>query len=235
MRLSSTIYNLSMSRILIESMSLMLAAGLGLFVYNKMNRFQRLILFLLLTWVVSYVLSYVVTTYQVGRGLTLNNVPVHNITVFISVSILSLAGYDLIQSLRLKKIIQVLYAIFICIYIWCIYDGGFWAFATHAFFAECFIVLAIYAFVLYQKLHEQNGRWYSSPEVWISLGLILYYSCVVPLMSVREYLIKENIQLSIFLFYLINDGFANVMYLFIAVGFYLIHKQAEDQNFLKNA
>lgn len=223
-----------MGRILIESMSLMLAAGLGLFVYTKMNRFQRFIFVMLLIWIVSYILSYVVTSYQASRGLRLNNIAVHNGTILATASILSLAGYGIIQSLRLKKIIQYLYLLFLCIYVWCIYDRGWDAFANNAFFAECFIVLAIYAFVLYQKLHEQNGKWYMSPEVWISLGLIIYFSCVVPLISVREYLIRENIQLSVFLFYLINDSFANLMYLFIAVGFYLVNKQSEINNNSEN-
>ena len=104
-----------------------------------------------------------------------------------------------------------------------LYFNGFQTFANYAFAAAGLILSIIYGSILFLEFRTKQ-KWQSSPVIWMSAGLVLFFACNIPYFSLFNYLNKYYLPESRFLFNFITDVLANIRYLLLAVSFYLLRR-----------
>lgn len=88
----------------------------------------------------------------------------------------------------------------------------------------CISLTAVYALVLNRVIRLNKKEWWKSPEILTTIGMLLYFAGSVPFVAMSNYLAKNATDLYVLLFYIINDGLANVRYLLLALSFILIYR-----------
>lgn len=212
--------------ILRELLSVIIASGIGIYVYRYMNLMQRIIFFQAFSYIVIYILSFIVTTMQAYYKMPLNNQWVYNLSMPIETSFLTWAASVYFKTHRQKTLIWIGFAIFFNIYMVEIIIKGINVFSNHGYIAENILMLIIYLFILYSCFLEEYSHWKYSPNVWICLGIILYAGGSIPYFSLLDYLEKNALKTGAFLFHFIIVGLTNLRYIMLAMGFWFIRRNA---------
>ena len=138
-----------------------------------------------------------------------------------------MAGANIFFRERFKKIsISIIYFFFLLAYTIFVYQNGFIFFSIYSFIAESLVITAVYALVLYEVMHHPGANKFRLPELWICIGLLLYFACNLPYFSVFDFLNQHHPKVSKVLFRIITDVFANIRYLCMAIGFWLIKQNS---------
>jgi hypothetical protein len=216
-------------QILKEFFLVALASIIGFVSFKAMNVFCRLIFFQLLSWVVLYILSYVITTYQKAQGLPLDNQWVFNVNLLFESFILFFAAYKWQDSKPLKKIISITYLCFLLAFLFFISQTGFYIFNYNASALESLFLIVVYGIILRQNFYNQTDITTLTAERWICIGLILYFSGNLPYLSFFPIVRQQFPNIGRSLNH-IPELLTNVRYLLLSIGFWLIW-----QNKIKNA
>lgn len=209
-----------------ESLSLWLALVLGILAFRRMSRFCRILFFQLAVWIVFYSILYMVTMYQKINGIKPNNLPVLNLSILVEATLLLAAGYTQLNNRLGKSLLITAFIIFLGVFAAQLRNNGVWVFTNYAYIIVCFIVVALYSFVLFKFWVSCPSEWFKAAEIWICLGILIFYTCIAPYMTLVNYLNSEYLEVSKFLSRLITDVLANVRYLFLALGFWLARHNA---------
>lgn len=137
--------------------------------------------------------------------------------------LMGIAGKDLIQSKLMKNVATVLMFIGIVIWIVNIYKSGINQFANWTFIYISIMLIVIYLNVLFGCIFNGTNLT-GSPAFWLSVSVILYFSCALPYFGLFQYLNTTSRSLAKGLFY-INEFLNFVRYPMVAVSFYLLGKQ----------
>lgn len=210
-----------------ETLCFVIAFVIGLSIYKTMTPFYKALFWQLLCWIVIYLISHIVTKYQKWQDLPRNNQWVFNLSIFIETSLLALAAYLYFKDKLKQRMIILLYALFMGIYLASVYIKGFNAFLKYAFISECFIILILYTRILYS--HFYINIKVSSPEFWISTGILVFFAGNLPYFLLFDYLNSNHPKLSLLFFNIITDVLANVRYLLLAVGFWILRRSNLNQ------
>lgn len=205
-----------------ESLTVLLAICIGLLSFRRMNNFSTSLFFQLVGWLFTYVLSYTVTIYQERHQLPKNNHWVFNLNIFVETSLLALAAYHYFESMNYKKIIVITYMIYSMVFIYLLSSKGIYTFSIPAYITESIIIITFYSIILlnsFRNFTPQDRR----PEIWMSTGILLYFACNLPYFSLYNFLTQNYPDLTAALF-LITEILANLRYLFLAIGFWIIWK-----------
>lgn len=209
-----------------ELSSVFLSFCIGVYVYRYMNSMQRIIFFQTLSYIVIYTLSFIVTMTQSYYKIPLNNQWVYNLSIPIETFFLTWAASIYFTRQRQKNLIWIGFAIFFSIYLIEIIIKGINVLSNHGYTAGSILILIIYLFILYSCFIEEYSNWKYSPDVWICLGIILYFGGSIPYFSLLSYLEKNALKTGLFLYQFIVEGLANLRYIMLAVGFWLIRRNA---------
>lgn len=212
--------------ILRELLSVIIASGIGIYVYRYMNLMQRIILFQAVSYMLIYLFSLIVTIIQSNSKVPLNDQWVYNLFMPIETVFLTWAGSVYFTIRRQKILIWIGFAAFFSIYLTEVIIKGINVFSNHGYIAESILMLIIYLFILYSCFLEEYSHWKYSPNVWICLGIILYFGGSIPYLSLLSYLEKNASTTGTFLFHFIIEGLANLRYIMLAMGFWFIRRNA---------
>lgn len=212
------------TQILYEATSLVLALTIGIFAYPYMNIFLRMLFFQLVIWIPFYIVAYLLTYYQKSYGLTEDNQFIFNIHSSIELFMLLTASAILLNDKMSKYLAGILYILFAITLLLQVSFSGTSVFANYAIAASGFAITILYILIIYKLLKTNPSALKYSPEVWASLGLIIYAACNVPYFTMFHYLNKHHLELSAKLFHIITDVLANVRYLLLALAFWLVWK-----------
>jgi hypothetical protein len=215
-----------MVRIIDESFTLIFALGIGIYAFRSMNLFYRIFFYQLLAYILIYILSHVTNIILLARNMPQDNQWVFNVSMPMEAGILTWAAYEYFKNTRGKIWIWIGYAAFLVVLITEISIKGIWIFSNHGCIAESALLLILYLLILYSHFTSQNSTWKRSPELWICLGIVLFYGGVVPYFSLMHYLQASYPKVNAFLYYFIIDGLATLRYVLLAVGFWFVRRNA---------
>jgi hypothetical protein len=210
-----------MLRIIYESLVLIVAFSMGLYAFRYMNLIYRIFFFQLLTYILIYILSFMV---QLFPKMHNQNQWVYNLAMPLETGFLSWAAYEYFKSSKARILIWIGLTLFLIAFFTEIFFKGISVLSNHGFIVESGLALVLYLFVLNSQFTGKNHNWKRSPDIWISLGLVLYFAGVVPYFSLIHYLQISHPRINLFLFNFIIIGLSNVRYLFLAVGFWFVRR-----------
>jgi hypothetical protein len=208
-------------QILIEFLIVALAGIMGVFSFKGMNLFFRLLYVQLLAWITIYVLSIVVTENQKMQGLPPDNQWLFNVNMFVESFFLFFAAFIWQDAKPFKKLIAIIYFIFLFTFLFLVSKKGFFIFNDYACAFESLVVIFVYGLILRQNFYDKTDSIYKKPERWVCVGLILYFSCVVPYASFFQLINHQTPKLGKALAH-IPELLTNVRYLLLGIGFWLI-------------
>jgi hypothetical protein len=137
--------------------------------------------------------------------------------------LMGIAGRGLIQAKSMKNVATILMLIGIVIWIVNIYKTGINQFANWTFIYISIMLIVIYLNVLFNSIFNGTNL-VRSPAFWLSVSVILYFSCALPYFGLFQYLNTTSRSLAKGLFY-INEILILIRYPMVAVSFYLLGKQ----------
>jgi hypothetical protein len=214
-------------QIINEELSQLLALAAGLYAFRSLSLFARGLFAQLLVWMLFYVASYMLTSYQEAHEQTTNNQLLFNIHMPLEAALLSFAAWRFFSPGLSRRLVVVSYVFFLVIYALLLRVKGWQVFNHLGSVAEALLITALYAALLFRMLRIRS--WRASPELWACLGLLVFFACNVPYFSMFDYLNTYRPTLSLRLFNLINDDLANVRYLSLAFSFWMARRLARSK------
>lgn len=205
------------TKIFFESFFAFISLFVGVVNYKFMNFFWRLSFFQHIIYLLLVILGYIITTCQKNNGLQQDNQWVYNLAMILE--IIFLCKMALI-SLENKWVVKLLFLIFVFTILISFKLNGVMIYANFGYVTAGLIIIVLYSMILYRLFHKTPSV--SNPKIWLSIGLIIYFACIIPYFSLMPYLTKTNSILSTSLFHLVPDFLANIRYLLLAVGFFLL-------------
>jgi hypothetical protein len=214
-----------MAEVLKESGLFFIAFIVGAFSFKRLNVFYRMVFLQIIVFALVYWLGYLITQFQDENNLPKNNTWIYNLYFPIECALLAYAGSLYFKSKKLTYIITISYCIVLISFAWQVSIQGIHLLANYAVALEALLLVGLYLFILYHKFGDANFTSLRSSEFWLSIGIVLYFSCIVPYFGMMNYLNEVNPELSLTFFTVINEGLSNIRYLFTAVAFWVFYRQ----------
>lgn len=209
-----------------ELSSVILSCAMGVYAYRYMNLMHRIIFFQIFSYLAIYIISFAITLRQQYYMLPLNNQWIYNVSMPIEAGLLTWAGYEYFKSFKESFLLWIGYAVFLLLFVSEIIIKGPLIFSNHGYIAESMLLLVIYLIILYTQFREENTSLKRLPDLWIALGIIIYFGGIVPYLSLIHYLDLHHPIVSNYLYSIITVGLANLRYIFVAIGFWMIRRNA---------
>lgn len=203
--------------------SLLIALAFGLYAIRWMNSLQRIFFIQLLEYIFITILSYLA---QLIPGMHKNNQWVYNLAIPIETGLLCWGAYEYFKSYKAKFLVWIGFIIFFIVFIVDLIAVSPLVLSTHGLVAEGIVLIVPYLLLIYRQFTTQNATWKHSPELWISLGIVLYFGGSLPYLSLFNYLQTYHPKVNLYLLSFIDIGLSNVRYLLLAVGFWLVRRNA---------
>lgn len=190
-----------------------------------MSLFFRIIFIQVLIWVCFYIALHTLTLIQVNRGMTPNNQWLMNIHMVTETVLLYTAVFFIKRDFILHLSVGISLVIFIAVVSLQFINNGIEMYMHHADITECITITILFIQLIF--FYFNKTKWSRSPELIISLGLLLYFGGSVPYISMMHYLQEVNPQLNHLLFDFISNVLANVRYILTGFSFWLIYRNAQ--------
>jgi hypothetical protein len=207
---------------------------IGLYTFRHMNFFYRIFFYQLIVFVISFILTYVVLFYEKSNNLPHTDQWIYNLFMPIETGFLAWAGYEYFRPNKERILVWVGYFIFLFILISEIVIKGPLMFSNHGYIAEGILLVVLYLSIIYNQLTYHGNEWKRSPELWISIGITLYFGGIIPYLSLIHYLQDRHPKINLFLYYCIVEGLSHLRYIFLAIGFWLIRRNALAKTIITN-
>ncbi|WP_343747211.1 hypothetical protein [Fluviicola sp.] len=212
-----------------EITCLSLAVFTGLLAYRSMNRFFRTLLLQVIIWSLFYAGSYSVTWSQQSAGQEVDNRWLMNIHLIIETGLLFTAAWFVLPKPLRTFVSAGAFSLFLLVLGIQIGKQGFEVYLNYADVTACMLITLVFSLVLYTFGQQTSVRLWRSPEKWACLGILMYFACSVPYVSMMNYLQTENPEANTFLYYLISGVLANLRYLLLALAFWLIYRKTKQK------
>jgi hypothetical protein len=210
-----------------ELLSVVLAFAVGIKSYRYFSKNHKILFWQLVSWLVIYLIAYGITKYQKYHDIPRNNHWIFNINILIECTFLFVAAYATRAAVRFRLTFAALYILFVIVYVLLMMVMGIQTFNIYAFLAESVTISLMYILLLYTFFHHHRSSTRPVADIVMCSGITLYFLCIVPYISMMDYLNKHHLATSKLLFSLITDGLANLRYLLLAAGFFLIYKKLD--------
>jgi hypothetical protein len=213
-----------MLKLISELTGILIALVSGIYSFRYMKLEYRIFFFQLLAYILIYILANAVMIIQEKNKVTINNQWVYNLAMPIETGFLAWAACEYFKSSKAVLLICIGVGIFFIAFLTELFLTGASVFSNHGYIIESGLLLVLYLFVLYSQLTKQTGNRKRSPEVWISIGIVLYFGGGVPYLSLIHYLEKGHPQINLLLYRFIIEGLSNVRYILLGVGFWFVRR-----------
>lgn len=140
--------------------------------------------------------------------------------------LMSWAGAYLIPNRTIKRTIPFLVVLGLVLWAGSIYINGINTFANYYFLYVCLVLIVIYLSVLLGNLFDAANI-SKQPFFWLSLSVLLYFSCDLPYFGLHSLLIDKYPVMAHRL-YNINTVLNFIRYPLVAVSFYMLGKQTKN-------
>lgn len=209
---------------IIESFVLCSTILIGLVAYKRLEVFFRLILIQVIVWFCFYWSLHFITLHQARNGLPLNNQWLMNIHLMIEAGILYMAAFHNGKDKMIRWSVLGSASLFFVVVLFQLFQMGLRKYWHYVDLIECVSITFIFIQIIFKNVKNRTEFWYQSPELIISLGLLLYFGGSVPYISMLHYLQENNPELNALLFKLINSFLSNFRYMLMGYAFWLIYR-----------
>jgi hypothetical protein len=199
--------------VLKECLCIALALSMGIWGYNHLTKFYRI----LLIQVSVYAIVYVIMELNTVRY----NHFIYNIGTVLELSLLLLATAFYFRSKLMKGLLLLLYVITLSVYIVQISSKGFFQFANFGYIAGGISIVITAALILFRSFRRRSVT--NNAAIFVSIGLLIYFASCTPYLSMINYLNKEYPVLSLKLFEIVNLA-SNLRYLLLGCAFWYLRK-----------
>lgn len=182
-----------------------LAVGTGLLYYKRLSRFNKLLFF--------QALGYIVADVVVAR--TDNNGWMYNLLIVVEMGFLLLAINTLFNSAGIRNMLWMAYGVFLLVFLVDGFSQGFTMFAYHAAIVQGLLLTGILLYVLYVEFMGKKRKY----VILSGAGMVLYFACSIPFLGVMFYLHDKNAELTQQLFQYIIVLSQAIRYFFVAFAF----------------
>jgi hypothetical protein len=212
-----------------ETSCLSLAVFFGLLAFRRMDRFFRVLFLQVLIWSVFYTASHLITWYQQAKHIPIDNQWLLNMHMIIETGVLLTAAWFILPEMLRTVLSLGAFSLFLLAFAFQAWSQGFGTYLNYADVAACIGITLVFSVVLYHAGQRTHTAFLESPEKWACLGILLYFACSVPYVSMMNYLEKINPNVNTFLYYLISGVLANIRYLLLALACWMIYRNAKKQ------
>ncbi|MDI9338980.1 MAG: hypothetical protein QM534_00310 [Sediminibacterium sp.] len=211
--------NFNWPQLLIEVLPLLIAlfAGFRYSVYKY--RTTRLFFIQLIVWIIFFIIAYIVPYCQKQLNIPQNNVIVHNISIFIEMLILLLALKP-ISSTAFNVIISIITSVTLFEF----FSLSQESLHKYSYTIGGILISFLCIYQLFQYVSNKQLGFFRSGQTWILIGLILYFSSMIPYVTIYQYLTNISLNKSSLLYTLTVDMLAALRYILLSVGFWITHK-----------
>ena len=216
-----------MLTLFIEISCISLALFFGMLAFRKMDRFFRVLLLQVLIWSLFYASSYVITSYQQAHHIPINNQWLMNIHMLIETGLLLIAAWFVLPKVLRTGLIFGAFSLFLGVFVLQGYNQGFGSYLNYADVTACIGITLVFSIVLYHFGQRTNSTFWNAPGKWVGLGILIYFACSVPYVSMMNYLEHKNPEVNTFLYYLISGVLANARYLLLALACCMIYRNKQ--------
>lgn len=208
-----------------EILCLSLAILTGILAFRNMNNFFRILFLQVVIWSLFYAGSHAITLYQQAINQPIDNQWLLNIHLILETGLLLMAAWFVLSKTFRNFIIMGGFLFFLTVLGIQGWKQGFDVYLNLADVAACIVITLVFSMVLYTFGQQGHKRLWKSPEKWACLGILMYFACSVPYVSMMGYLQTENPEVNTFLYYLISGVLANIRYLLLALAFWMLYRQ----------
>lgn len=202
-------------QVLIDLSTTILAALLGLLLGKHLTLFYKLLL--------GQVLLYLVTD-LIGIAMHPRNTQVYNLFVPVEMGILMAASWTILKRSFAVWAFVSAYVVFLLVYL---FEVSSETFAYRSAIAQGFILTGAYLLVLYKVLQKEMPEENRLAVSLASTGMILYFACTIPYLSILYYFQKTNPEWNKELFRYIIVFLALVRYFMIAASFVVAYRKRQ--------
>lgn len=218
-----------MLTLLTEISCISLAIFFGILAFRKLDRFFQILLLQVVIWSLFYALSHGVTIYQQEHHLPIDNQWLMNIHLIVETGLLLTAAWFVLPEMLRTVLTIGAFSLFLFAFGIQVRSQGFGTYLNYADVAACIGITLVFSMVLYTFGQRNGSPFWTSPEKWACLGILLYFACSVPYVSMMHYLETNNPEVNTFLYYLISGVLANTRYLLLALACWMIYRNAKKQ------
>lgn len=201
----------------------------GMLAFRYMNRFFRVLLLQVAVWSVFYAIAHLVTRCQQLQQVPIDNQWLINIHLILETGLLLAAARFALPGTTGKILTGGAFGIFLVVFGLQSFRQGFGIYLNYADVSACLILTTVFSLVLFTFGQGTTKGFKNIPEKWACLGILIYFACSVPYVSMMHYLEVENPKVNSFLYHLISDLLANLRYLLLAFSFLLIYRSATSK------
>lgn len=212
-----------------EISCLFLALFGGVVVFRRLDRFFRILLLQVFVWSLFYLISHLVTKYQQAHLLPMDNQWLMNIHMILETGLLLAAAWFVLPKMLRTGLTIGAFSLFLIVFMIQVGSQGFRIYLNYADVTACIGITVVFSIVLNVFGQRTNTPFWVSPEKWACLGILLYFACSVPYVSMMGYLERNNPKVNTFLYYLISGVLANVRYLLLALAYWMSYRNAKKQ------
>ncbi len=195
-------------KLIIDLSTTLLAAGIGLVLYRNLRSFHRLVLWQVLLYLVTDIFAITVPVY---------NVMAFNVLIIMETALLTWAGALVLKTDIRPRWFVFAWLLFFAVYVYDhLFTGGFY---YHAAITQGLLLTVVYLLVLWKGLHLRVTDYNKWSVNLLALGMVLYYACSVPYLSLMFKVQRVDPVLNRTLFQYIIVLLASLRYLLIAIAF----------------
>ncbi len=194
----------------------------GIIGFRKFNPALRIYFYQLVFSLLVLFFSYLITSWQLNHQQTVNNHWFMNIVPLAEPCWLFYGAAKVSKNRKMNTLMQLF---ILCIFSTAIYEYSLNGVYHYLFITDtigCLLEVIVYGLLLYNLFQQKHRNWYSSPIIWIALGIFIYAACSTPYISLFAYLSKYFPKDNHFLYVFINGIICNIRYLFLSLAFGLV-------------
>ena len=176
--------------------SLAISSILGICLRLKLTK-QLKVVALLCVYTLLFELS--VFFFKQDFGYEGNTLPQYNFFILVEFIFYAYFFKHIIKNVYLQKVIKLFLFMFpVLWYIFSFYCFNILQWSSYAFvFGGTFIIFFALIYCYEKLTSEETTSLFNEGEFWIAIGLIVYYTCVVPYMGMFHYLTENYEQLAV--------------------------------------
>lgn len=203
----------------IESFCIFLAAGAGIYSYKYLTPFYQLLLLQILIYLAVYI--GIRTIHHFNHFL-------YNIGTFLEIGLLTLAAHIYFRDKQIRNYILLLFACYLTVYLLFILHDGLFLFAHWSYVTGGIGITLIYLLILYRGFIDELSLCERKALICASLGLIIYFACNVPNLSMVGYLNSHLSASALKIFNLLVNSSSNIRYFLTAYAFLCLRKGSKQ-------
>jgi hypothetical protein len=184
-----------------------------------MPDYFRILFFQLIAYLVFHEVAKGIIFFQKMNSLPQNNHWVYNILMLIEGGMLLFAAGNYFSTRRARINTSLVFLFFFTIYLSELRIKGLHLFANYSYAIECIAISMVYIVILFEQFERHHLYWYRAPLVYACVGILVYFICCVPYITLMAYFQEKNPHLNQMLFNLVHT-FSNVRYLLLAIAFW---------------